>query len=66
MDKPIYEMPDETSPEGNVFLIIGSVSDTLKLARFSPSVANEFRNKAYGCGSYEEVKELVEDYCEVV
>lgn len=53
-----------TGTDGNVFMIIGRVSKTLKRANRAEQ-ATEFTNKAMSAGSYDEVLRLCFDYVEV-
>jgi hypothetical protein len=53
-----------TGKDGNVFNIIGLVSRALKNAGMAKEAA-EFRTKAFGAGSYDEVLQLAMDYAEV-
>jgi hypothetical protein len=53
-----------TGPGGNVFVIIGKVSETLKKAGLYDQAA-EFTQKAFKSKSYEAVLTLVEEYVEV-
>lgn len=46
-----------TGTDGNVFAIIGAVSKALVSKGFRKE-ADEFRSKAFGCGSYDEVIRL--------
>ena len=50
--------------DGNVFAIIGKVSQTLKKANQADK-AKEFSSKAFGAGSYDEVLCLCSEYVEV-
>ena len=50
--------------DGNVFSIIGRVSNALKKAGM-PKEAKEFRNKAVSQGSYDDVLALCSEYCDV-
>jgi len=50
--------------DGNVFNIIGKVSRELKRAGFREE-AKEFQERAFKCGSYDEVLQLVFEYVEV-
>ena len=50
--------------DGNVFAIIGAVSKALKSARL-PEQASEFTSRAFNVCSYDEVLQLVMEYCEV-
>jgi hypothetical protein len=61
MSKPVCKLLGE---EGNVFAIIGRVSATLKRAGLEEQ-ANEFRDKAFNAGSYDEVIQLAMKYTEV-
>lgn len=61
MEKPECNLTDG---DGNVFSIIGRVSKTLKRAGM-PDRAEEFRNAAMVCTSYDEVLRLCFDYVEV-
>jgi len=51
--------------DGNVFSIIGKVSRELKKAGFKDEM-REFQERAFRCGSYNEVLQLVLEYVEVV
>jgi hypothetical protein len=53
-----------TGEDGNVFNIIGLVSKALKKDG-KVDFANEFTNKAFNCGSYDEVLRLAMNYCQV-
>ncbi len=62
------ETDDEEKPkcqlvgtDPNVFSIIGHVERTLKRAGLREK-ADEFREKAFACGSYDEVIQLAFDY----
>ena len=61
MDKPVCKL---TGVDGNVFVIIGKVSGTLRRAGL-PDQAKEFAEKAMGSGSYDEVLRLCFEYVEV-
>lgn len=61
MDKPTVKLIDE---DGNVFSIIGRVSKVLKRAGM-PDKAEEFRKKAFSSDSYNDVLNLVGEYCEI-
>lgn len=50
--------------DGNVFAIIGTVSQALKRAK-QPERAEEFTAKAFQSGSYDEVLALCFEYVEV-
>ena len=50
--------------DGNVFSIIGQISKALKRAGRREDAA-EFTQRAFACGSYNEVLRLVFEYCEV-
>jgi ribosomal protein L32 len=50
--------------DGNVFMIVGTVSKTLKRAGMAAK-AEEFCAKAKACGSYDEALQLCMDYVEV-
>lgn len=50
--------------DGNVFSIIGKVSKTLRRAGLSEQ-ADEFTNKSFDAGSYDEVLQLAFKYVEV-
>lgn len=65
MDKPYFEMPDLDGPAGNVYVIVGMVSKTLKSYGL-PELAKEFSDKAFKSSSYDEVLDSIHDYCEVV
>jgi hypothetical protein len=60
-DKPECRL---TGTDGNVFAIIGNVSRTLKQAGLKEQ-AEEFRRKAMGAQSYDEVLRLCMDYVDV-
>jgi hypothetical protein len=59
--KPDCEL---TECDGNVFMIIGRVSKTLKRAGMA-AMAEEFCAKAKTCKSYDNVLRLCFDYVEV-
>ncbi|QNR70409.1 hypothetical protein IAQ67_29080 (plasmid) [Paenibacillus peoriae] len=59
--KPFVQL---TGTDGNVFAIIGRVSGTLKSNNLKDQ-ADEFIEKAFASGRYEEVIQLVSNYCEV-
>ena len=61
MDKPTVKLIGEN---GNVFNLIGLVKKALVKAG-DRDKANEFVNKAFKLGSYNEVLNLIQDYCEV-
>jgi hypothetical protein len=61
MEKPTCKLEGE---DGNVFAIIGKVSSTLKKAG-QKEQAEEFKNKAFNAGSYDEVLQLAMEYTEV-
>jgi len=50
--------------DGNVFAIIGLVTNTLKRAG-QRDKANEFQNRAMGAGSYDEVLAMLFEYVDV-
>lgn len=50
--------------DGNVFNIIGLVSKALKKAGFKDE-ATSYTDKAFSCGSYDEVLQLTMDYVNV-
>ena len=50
--------------DGNVFNIIGKVYQELKRAGFKVE-AKEFQERAFKCGSYDEVLRLVFEYVDV-
>lgn len=49
---------------GNVFVLIGLVSNTLKKSG-SPELAKEFIDKVLKCKSYEEALCIISDYVEI-
>ena len=59
--KPFVQLSGE---DGNVFSIIGRVSGALRKAKL-PDKAEEFTDKAFGAGSYNEVLRLAMEYCDV-
>jgi len=61
MEKPSVQL---TGEDGNVFSIIGRVSRALKKAGQADK-AEEFTDKAFDAGSYDEVLRLCMDYCDV-
>lgn len=61
MTKPICVL---SNVNGNVFAIIGHVSETLK-RNDQPEKATEFRSKALSAGSYDEVLCLLGEYVEI-
>jgi len=54
MTKPTCKL---TETDGNVFSIIGKVSSCLKRAKMNTE-AEEFSNRVFQCGSYDEVLRL--------
>jgi len=60
-EKPTCKLIGE---DGNVFNIIGRVSQALKRAGMKDK-AEEFQKKAFASGSYDEVLRLCMDYVEV-
>ena len=50
--------------DGNAFALIAKVSITLK-EEDSKEAADEFKNKAFACKSYDELLRLIMDYVEV-
>ena len=61
MEKPTCKLVGE---DGNVFNIIGRVSKALKSSG-QPEKAEEFQEKAFASGSYDEVLVLAMEYVEV-
>jgi len=61
MNKPVCQL---TGTDGNVFSIIGLVSQSLKRDG-QRDRAKEFETKAFGSGSYDAVLTLCHDYVEV-
>lgn len=61
MDKPICKLVGEN---GNAFNIIGLVSRAIKSSGQS-KIAKEFKDKAFACGSYDELLCLAMNYVEV-
>ena len=59
--KPVCRL---TGTDGNVFSVIANVSRALKGANL-PDEAEEFKNKALACQSYEAVLTLCHDYVDV-
>ncbi|MFD0587674.1 hypothetical protein ACFQZE_06640 [Paenibacillus sp. GCM10027627] len=59
--KPYVQL---TGEDGNAFSIIGRVSNVLKSAGLVEQ-ANDFKEKAFRCSSFNELLNLVPDYCEV-
>ena len=53
-----------TDGDGNVFLLIGKASKALKRAAMYTEAA-EFSKRALGAGSYDEVLQIIMEYCEV-
>lgn len=62
MSKPKCEL---VGTDGNVFSIIGKVSQTLRAAKL-PEQAKEFTSKALSSASYDEVLRLCMKYVEVL
>lgn len=60
-EKPVCKL---VGTNGNVFAIIGKVSACLKKAG-QKEQADEFKNMAFVCTSYDEVLQLVIKYVEV-
>ena len=61
MEKPQVKLVGEN---GNVFNIIGLVSQALKTAGLRDK-ANEFKQRAFKAKSYDEVLAMTMEYCEV-
>ena len=59
--KPTVKLVGEN---GNVFAIIGKVSEKLKRAGMTKEAA-EFRTRAFSSGSYDDVLCLVSEYVEI-
>jgi len=59
--KPVCRLVGE---DGNVFAIIGRVRRTLRTAG-QPGQAQEFADRAFSAGSYDEVLRLCMEYVEV-
>ena len=59
--KPTLQL---SGTDGNVFAIIGKVSDALKRAGQADK-AKEFTGRAFKAGSYEEVLQMVHEYVDV-
>ncbi|MCI0688234.1 MAG: hypothetical protein L0Y54_13505, partial [Sporichthyaceae bacterium] len=53
-----YAVPDPTSPQGNVFHIIGAVARLLR-EHLDAQAAHEFTTAAATCRSYQQVLDLV-------
>ena len=62
LDKPMCRL---SGTDGNVFAVIGTVSQALRRAK-RPDKAREFQTQAMACESYDEVLELCSEYVEVV
>lgn len=60
-EKPFCQL---SGKDGNVFAVIGTVAATLKKAGLQQQ-ANEFKDKAFLCGSYDEVLQLCFEYVDV-
>lgn len=50
--------------DGNVFNLIGIVLKTLKKNKMN-TLAEEFKTRAFACGSYQEVLVLIQEYVEI-
>jgi len=61
MGKPVVNLIGE---DGNVFNIIGKVSSALR-QEGKEGEAEEFKEKAFSKGSYDEVIQLVMDYVKI-
>ena len=61
MSKPVCKL---VGTDGNVFSIIGKVSNTLKKAGL-PEQAKEFTGKAFSSGSYDDVLALTMECVDV-
>lgn len=61
MKKPMCKL---IGTNGNVFAIIGKVSQTLKNVGLTGK-AEEFSNKALDCKSYDNVLQLCHEYVEI-
>lgn len=59
--KPVVKLLGE---DGNVFFIIGKVKKVLQ-KEVDRDVANEYANKCFAAGSYDEVLRITMDYVEV-
>lgn len=59
--KPVVKL---VGTDGNVFIVIGTVSRTLRRNGL-PDKAIEFSERAIDCESYDEVLRLVSEYVEV-
>lgn len=59
--KPFVQL---TGEDGNAFFIIGRVSKALKGAGMIEE-AEQFTERAFNCGSYEELLCLIPEYCEI-
>lgn len=62
VQKPVCTL---SGSDGNVFMIIGKVSMTLKRAGMGDK-AEEFKKQAMAAGSYDEVLRLCFEYVDVV
>lgn len=62
LDKPKCRL---VGTDGNVFAIIGTVSQALKRARL-PEKAMEFESRAMDSSSYDEVLSLCSEFVEVL
>lgn len=60
-EPPIVKLIGE---DGNVFNLIGLASKALKRAG-QPEPAAELTKRAFASGSYDEVLNLIQEYCEV-
>lgn len=67
IQKPKYNMPDETEPKGNIFYIIGDVDKLLK-KNGQVIKANEMKRRIlenHEAKSYEEAKSIIGEYVDV-
>lgn len=67
IQKPKYNMPDETEPRGNIFYIIGEVYNLLKMNGMQ-SQGNEMKYRIlenHEAKSYEEAKSIIGEYVDV-
>lgn len=65
MSKPIYQMPSDNEPRGNIFCIMGEVSKLLR-DNGTPSLADEMCNRVKAQHSYEDTKKVIGEYVDVI
>lgn len=68
MSKPVYEMPAENSPRGNIFIILGEVQKILKdhgLEKDAETMLWRITQN-HEAKSYDEAKNIIGEYVDVI